>query len=133
MWHQSTIQVLQCIARHGSISRTDVAACSGLSKAAITAITRELLAEGIVEERTTTSATGRGRPAVLLGFNPGYGAFIGVRLAEDPVHLILTDFLGTRIAETHFPLVNDPGELAARIAAHATELAANQNVRLLRI
>ena len=133
MWHQSTISVLQCVARHGSISRTDVATCASLSKAAITAITRELLAEGILEERTTTSTSGRGRPAVLLGFNPSYGSFVGVRLAEDPAHLVLTDFAGTPISETYFPLISDPHELVAAVAQHALALAEAAGTRLLRI
>lgn len=133
MWHQSTISVLQCVARHGSISRTDLATCASLSKAAITAITRELLAAGILEERTTTSTTGRGRPAVLLGFNAQYGAFVGVRVAEDPVHIILTDFLGNQVSEAHFPLTTDPNELATNIATHATKLAHAAKTRILRI
>lgn len=133
MWHQSTSKVLQCVAQHGLLSRTDLATCANLSKAAITAITRELIEEGILQERTTAAGTGRGRPSILLGFNPAFGAFVGVRLDEDPVQLTLTDFVQTPLAERSIPLVTDPAKLAEHIAGEVHALASEAGVRVLRI
>lgn len=133
MWHQSTSKVLQCVTQHGLISRTDLATCTNLSKAAITTITRELIDEGILQERTTDAGSGRGRPPVLLGFNRAYGAFVGVRLDEDPVQLTLTDFVQTPLAERSFPLVTDPNELVQLIAREVHTLAEETGARILRI
>ncbi|MER7843830.1 ROK family transcriptional regulator [Kitasatospora sp. NPDC096077] len=75
--------VLGVIAR-GPRSRADVAAATGLTRAAVSSLAEQLISAGLVVEEGPAAPSGKvGRPGTALGLNPlgpgGLGAEIGVR------------------------------------------------------
>ncbi|MER7751257.1 ROK family transcriptional regulator [Kitasatospora sp. NPDC097643] len=74
--------VLDAIAR-APRSRAEVAAETGLTRAAVSSLAERLIADGLVVEEGPTTSSGKvGRPGTALGLNPsgpgGLGAEIGV-------------------------------------------------------
>ncbi|MEV7597413.1 ROK family transcriptional regulator [Kitasatospora sp. NPDC089797] len=75
--------VLGVIAR-GPRSRAEVAAATGLTRAAVSSLAEQLISAGLVVEEGPAAPSGKvGRPGTALGLNPlgpgGLGAEIGVR------------------------------------------------------
>lgn len=83
--------VLNNLRQYNSMSRTDLAELTGLNKATITRLVRDLLEHGLVREVGTRSSA-IGSPSILLGLNPNAGYIIGLRLDVDCTLVILTDF-----------------------------------------
>lgn len=77
--------VLRLIGREGPISRTEIARRLALSPATVTAVTRRLIAAGLVDVVDQAPSRG-GRPAILLGLVGGAAHAIGVKVAAD--HLV---------------------------------------------
>jgi len=89
-------RVLDAIRRHGPISRVEIADRSGLSRSAVTAVTRDLLAGGWIVElpEAGAGAPARGRPRIMLAMNPGAAHVIGVKLSLHQMNVAVTDFRG---------------------------------------
>ena len=98
--------VLNALRVHGPLSRTLLAAQTGLSHASMTAITQDLLAQDIVVELVDTKpdAKARGRPAVRIGFNrtAGYAALIEIEVSR--ARLSLIDYGGTLVDRLDLPM-----------------------------
>ncbi|WP_428643062.1 ROK family protein [Roseibium sp.] len=99
--------VLQALRRSGPMARIDLGQITRLSPATVTAITSDLLDQGLIlslesEEPKTHQA--RGRPRTLLKLNPDAVFTIGVRLSVNNIDLALVNFAGevTREKRTHF-------------------------------
>jgi predicted NBD/HSP70 family sugar kinase len=73
------------IVTSGPIARTQIAKTLGLSPATVTAVTRELLDQGIVRVAERAPSKG-GRPALLLELVGGAASAFGVKVAPD--HLV---------------------------------------------
>lgn len=86
----------------------------GLSKGAMSGITRDLIALGVLHE--TETVYGQGRPSVLLDLHPEGAFFVGISLLEDPAPLVLSDLNGKIIARESMPLSRDPDVVADCIA-----------------
>ena len=71
--------VLRCLQEKGSLSRKGLAAALGLTPAAMTKITAELLGEGLLQE-TPSAAVGVGRREILLRLDPHARCALGVLL-----------------------------------------------------
>ncbi|MEN6571073.1 MAG: ROK family transcriptional regulator [Anaerolineaceae bacterium] len=82
--------LLNSIKTDGPISRADLAHRTGLSPATVTAITGDLIAEGLIFEKETGDSSGGRRP-ILLALNPRGGFVVGVKLMEDHAVGALTD------------------------------------------
>lgn len=82
--------LLNAIKINGPISRADLAHRTGLSPATVTAITGNLIEEGLVFEKETGDSSGGRRP-ILLALNPHGGFVIGLKLMEDHAVGALTD------------------------------------------
>lgn len=91
--------VLNTIASHDAISRTDIAHETGLPAATVTRITREFLEAHLITEELTTESGG-GRPPILLRINPTMGFVVGVKLREDSMTVAVCD-LGRVVIYTH--------------------------------
>jgi predicted NBD/HSP70 family sugar kinase len=81
--------VLALLARRGPLSRAEIAGQLELSPAAVTMITRKLIADGLVTAggpRVPQS----GRPSIPLALVPGAAHAIGVQVARDHVTTVLT-------------------------------------------
>jgi predicted NBD/HSP70 family sugar kinase len=77
--------IFRLIGVSGPIARTHIAQQLGLSPATVTAVTRELLDQGLVRVAERAPSRG-GRPALLLEVVGGAAAAFGVKVAPD--HLV---------------------------------------------
>ncbi|HWG25116.1 ROK family transcriptional regulator [Actinospica sp.] len=81
--------VLAILARHGGLSRAEIAERLELSPATITTITRRLLDAGLVEEGEPRNAQ-TGRPSIPLELVPDSAHALGVQVAHEHVTGVLT-------------------------------------------
>src|SRR5690606_21622667 len=81
-------RVLGALRAHGAQSRADLGRRTGLSRATLYAIIRDLLAtEAVVEVPEDSAGTrGRGRPVTRIALNPGGGLAIGLDLGHRRIH-----------------------------------------------
>jgi predicted NBD/HSP70 family sugar kinase len=120
-------QLLAAIGDHGPASRLDLARRTGLSSSAVSALTAELIAEGLVCERPAEGSTQRrrGRPAYLLALVPPRGLVAGVDIGNTHVRVAVAGVGSEPLAERAVSLSGgDRPEDALRCAAELTrELA----------
>ncbi len=115
MANPSKRSLLKAVADHGPLSRSELAVLAGLSKAAITGLSRELIQDGALEESEVASPPRQGRPSILLRLNPTHGYFIGASIVEEPVTMVLTDFQGAVLGRRTAAWSNDPQAIAGTI------------------
>ncbi len=85
--------ILNTLRRHAPLSRTGLAAQTGLNKATVSSMVKELLANGLVYELgSSTSAIEVGRPATNLALNPDAGYIIGAEVGVDFISVIIANF-----------------------------------------
>ena len=82
--------ILNAIKNRRPIGRADIARLTGLSPATVTGITGDLLAEGLILEKSPGNSSG-GRPPILLDLNPRGGFVVGIKLMEDHAQGAMTD------------------------------------------
>jgi predicted NBD/HSP70 family sugar kinase len=82
--------VFRTIVSSGPIARTQIAKTLGLSPATVTAVTRELIDQGIVRVAERAPSRG-GRPALLLELVGGAASAFGVKIAPDHLVGVLVD------------------------------------------
>ncbi|GAB2701365.1 ROK family protein [Paenibacillus thermoaerophilus] len=90
--------VLNLIRSHSPISRADISARTGLNKGTVSSLVQELIDSRLVRELGPGASSG-GRKPVLLAFDPGVGASIGIDLGVNYVLALLTGLDGAVIAE----------------------------------
>ena len=84
--------ILWIVYHANGISRKEIAAQLGLTPAAITLITTDLINEGILMETTSNQTPGRkGRKEILLEVNKKAFASIGVYISKKNFQIICTD------------------------------------------
>jgi len=82
--------ILRLIASDGPIARMNIARRLGLSPATVTAVTRELVDQGLVRVAERAPSSG-GRPALLLELVGGAATAFGVKVAPDHLVGVLVD------------------------------------------
>lgn len=90
--------LLNHLRRHGPTARSDIAAAIGLSPAAISYVSSELLEQQVIVETEAAAKGGRRRTA-QLDLNYGGHFALGVKLMEHHLRATLTD-LGTNVIDT---------------------------------
>lgn len=91
--------VLGLVSRLPGLSRSEIAAASGLTEAAVSRITRKLINSGLLLECTAAApATGLGRRNVGLELSPGGGAVLGFCLTLFEASVELANLRGELIA-----------------------------------
>ena len=90
--------LLNHLRRHGPTARSDIAAATGLSPAAISYVSSELLEQQVITERDAVADGGRRRMTRLDLNYAGYVS-LGVKLMEHNLRATLTD-LGTDVIDT---------------------------------
>lgn len=85
--------VLALIGRRGPIARAEIARELAVSPATVTAVTRELVARGIVRVVDQVPSDG-GRPALRLALVPDAGHVLGVKIAPDHLAGVIVDLEG---------------------------------------
>jgi predicted NBD/HSP70 family sugar kinase len=101
--------IFRTIVSDGPIARASIAKQLGLSPATVTAVTRELLEQGIV--RVAKSEPSGGRPALLLELVGGAASAIGVKLAPDHVVGVRVNLEAELLDRFHAPFT--PGSPTA--------------------
>ncbi|MEU1015169.1 ROK family protein [Streptomyces sp. NPDC005898] len=126
--------VLRAVHDEGETTRAAVAGRSGLTRAAVSSLTEELLAGGFLTESGKAFSGQAGRPGTVLKVARTGFAGLGVEINIDYVTVCVVDLAGTdRVRLTEHVDNRDvpPTEViarAARIAAHALESAAEQDL-----
>lgn len=85
--------VLSLLRQSSPLSRKELADLTGLNKATITRLVRELIAHGFVRE-VGLQTVKSGRPSILLQLDPGGGYIIGVGIEVSSCSVILVNFAG---------------------------------------
>ena len=91
-------QLVALIRENAPVTRSDLSRLSGLSRSAVAAAVQDLVDGGLVSE-STTSSTGRGRPATLLRPRVPDGILVGIDFGHDHVALAVADAHGKVLAE----------------------------------
>src|SRR3954453_9163773 len=77
--------LLQALQADGPQSRADLARLSGLTPTTVSAVTAELIADGLIAEVGRKASTSAGKPAILLGVEPDARHIIALDLSDDDV------------------------------------------------
>src|ERR1700749_59076 len=113
----SYVNIIEALLENGWMSRSELASCIGLSRSALTEMSRVLIKHQFVEESPSVIDKQRkGRPSIMLSLNARYGYFVGFGLTEDPPLMALTDCHGNVLAEHEIGMVMEPEEVAKAIA-----------------
>ena len=84
--------ILSALKQSTPISRSGLAKLTGLHKASITSLIRQLESSGFIRELEIIPSEAAGRPATGLGLNPDAGTIISVEIGVDYISAIVTDF-----------------------------------------
>lgn len=93
--------VIAAIRRGGQPSRTEIAATTGLSHSTISAISSDLIGEGILVQTKAGEPTSlrRGRPQVAIALNPDAATVATVVLSLNSVSATIIDYSGQVVAD----------------------------------
>ena len=119
--------LLELLRRNGPLTRTELAQITGLNRATVTRLVRELIAAGLVCEEDAQASSG-GRPAIPLRLNGQAGTIIGAEIGFATISAIITDFtpsIVTRLEHTIRPGASreDVLEQAINLFCAASEAA----------
>lgn len=91
-------EMLRYLRRKGAASRGDLAEVCGVTPAAVSMLTRDLIDRGIVHEGARRTGP-RGAPHVDLMLSDRIGYALGIHVNRFTATMVLLDFRGTRIDE----------------------------------
>ncbi|CAM8625936.1 ROK family transcriptional regulator [Sphingobium sp.] len=94
-------RIIQWLRKSGPLSRSALAGTLEISGTALTRLSRDLLALGLVEEMPDGETHGRGRPAVPLRLSPKGGYAVGATAHKGILDIALVDFAGRTITTHH--------------------------------
>jgi predicted NBD/HSP70 family sugar kinase len=119
--------ILALIGSRGPISRVEIARQLSLSGGTVTALTRELVDDGLISELDKEPSSG-GRPAIRLALVGGAAHAIGVKIAPDHITAVRVNLDGepTEVAEQPYhasapDAVDRLGDLLEALMASWTE------------
>ena len=96
---QNRSLVLETLRKHSALASIELGEKTGLSPATISAITNDMLNERLIEEdRDETEKhrqVQRGRPKIKLRLAANAAVVLGLQLAHNTIHLLISDFCGT--------------------------------------
>jgi len=117
----------------GPTSRADLARLLAVSPGLMTQLTKELLAEGLIQELETAPSQG-GRPARMLGLVSSAGSAIGVKLVADHLAFVEVALDGTVRRSASEPWdVSDPTHITRLISLLRRFIEGSPSDRLLGI
>src|SRR5699024_5586255 len=90
--------ILRDVLVHGPRSRADLTRRSGLSRASLSRLTRELADVGLVREGAALPEDRRGRPSERIELVSGAAYFVGFKLTGDALYLAVSD-LSARVVQ----------------------------------
>jgi predicted NBD/HSP70 family sugar kinase len=86
--------VLDALRRHGSMSRTELARVTGLSRTTVISIVDELAERQHIAISDRPAQHAMGRPAAEISLHAGAGVVVGISAAGEDLELVLTDLAG---------------------------------------
>lgn len=114
--NSSKLSVIEALIEAGAMSRSDLAERIGLSRSALTELSRELIEAGLIRETSVVHDGQRqGRPSVLLALNEHRGYVLGVSLQNGTALLVLCDVHGNVLQNHSFDLTPQPEACAIAI------------------
>jgi predicted NBD/HSP70 family sugar kinase len=118
--------VLQAVLDHGPVARSTIARLVGLSPAAVTRLSAELVTTGLLRESSQAAGPKTvGRPHVPVEIDTSRRVACGVHIALRQVTLVLLDLRGRVIAQERLPhLDTDPRPVILRAARRIPEFLA---------
>ena len=96
--------ILESVRRQDGISRSGLAKFTGLNKATVTSLTRELSDAGFIRELNLIPSDNVGRPAMELGLNPSAGTILSIEIGVDYYTAIIADFCAQVLWRHHEPV-----------------------------
>ena len=125
--------ILRLIYQKGSISRKEIATALGLTPAAITLITNDLIEEGLLEESSYESSNvGRkGRKEILLEIRGKKFAAIGVYISKHKFRIMCMDLKNTIPFEDTVLTADcyyDSSKILAKLCQSVTNLLADDKI-----
>ncbi|QGM80794.1 ROK family protein [Otariodibacter oris] len=97
-------RVYQLIDQFELISRRDIAKLAGYAPASITGITKKLIDNKFILERTAQNVTSRGRPAVGLSVSPFHWQLLCLIISTNKVAISLCELSGEVIYKHDYPI-----------------------------
>lgn len=139
--HQSVARrnqrdVLSSIARHGPLSRTDIAERTGLHAASVSRITKSLLEAGLISETSELSIPGkRGRRFVVLELDPAGGYVIGIAINALEQSVTLANIRNERIdrVDLRAPDIRDNAAVIREIITEALGMIRRNDIPRARL
>jgi predicted NBD/HSP70 family sugar kinase len=103
---RNLVILVDALRNRGSISRSELARVTGLSRTTVISIVDELEMQGFIVERNAGQTGDRGRPPALIGLHPSAGLVLGVFVGRDDMRVALVDLSLAVLADRHarFPL-----------------------------
>lgn len=96
--------ILRLMHRHGSIARNDLAQELGLTRASVTYLINELLADGLVAEGQASEADGRvGRRKIFMHIRSDAACVIGIGADSERLQIVLADLSGAVLGVRNLP------------------------------
>lgn len=98
-------RILESIFRNPAISRTEIAALTGITPATTTQTIAQLMEEGVVRElgEDSSDISGAGRKRISLGIVPDYRYALGIEFNQTCLCTCITDLVGTVIYDHRLP------------------------------
>lgn len=100
----NVVAVLEALRRHGSLSRTELARVTGLSRTTVISIVEDLADRDQVKIGASPAHRGVGRPAAEISLHAGAGVAIGISAEGEDLELVLTDLSGALLAQRRVPI-----------------------------
>jgi predicted NBD/HSP70 family sugar kinase len=108
--------LLQALHTNGAQSRADLARHSGLTPTTVSAVTAELIADGLIAEVGRKASTSAGKPATLLSVEPDGRHVVALDLSDDDVIEAAVVNLSGKIVARHSQTRNgETGKKAASV------------------
>ncbi|MGL5385958.1 MAG: ROK family transcriptional regulator [Serratia sp. (in: enterobacteria)] len=98
--------VLNVIRENSPLSRAQIAKATGITKATISEIVSDLLAEKIIYESGVSEGGGLGRKGILVNFEPNHGLGIGIDLGGTKITFSLFNLNAELLAQHQEPTYN---------------------------
>ncbi|MFJ8675342.1 ROK family protein [Streptomyces sp. NPDC093589] len=122
--------VLRAVLRDGPLARTALARASGLSPAAVSRHTSELLGLGLLRERPPPAGPPRaGRPQMPVEVDTGFHAVCGAHIAMDQVTFTLLDLRGGVLAQERIRHRRAAPDVLGRIRTYLPDFLSRRSGR----
>lgn len=111
--------ILNHLRQHGAQSRAQLADITGLSPAAITGVTAELIEDGLLTEQALGSSSG-GRPPIMIDIDYPSHYAVGIKVMESRLEAVLTDLSTTVLQQQQVDLESHTPQAVAVAASKIT-------------